>query len=164
MQSTLCYRGVQAFSSSRNPRLSDDSIHAIGLRLARWRASYALAAIGIMVAGLSIRCVRLGLPWTVAKYGGSIFWGMMVYCIVSAANPDVPRSQRAMIACVAAVLVESIRLFHATWLDDFRITLAGALLLGRIFSVWNIAAYATGIAVALWLDGVIRLWRHQCTR
>jgi hypothetical protein len=30
--------------------------------------------------------------------------------------------------------------------------LAGALLLGRIFSPWNMLAYSVGIALAVWLD------------
>jgi hypothetical protein len=48
--------------------------------------------------------------------------------------------------------VELFRLVHAPWLDAFRLTLAGALLLGRIFSPWNVLAYGVGIALAMLLD------------
>ncbi|HLP67535.1 MAG TPA: DUF2809 domain-containing protein, partial [Rhizobium sp.] len=48
--------------------------------------------------------------------------------------------------------VELIRLYHTPWLDEFRRTLAGALLLGRIFSVYNIIAYLAGIAAAALID------------
>jgi hypothetical protein len=41
---------------------------------------------------------------------------------------------------------------HPGSTDEFRLTLAGALLLGRIFSVWNILAYAAGILLAVGLD------------
>ena len=40
------------------------------------------------------------------------------------------------------------RLYHTPWLDGFRLTTAGALLLGRVFSLWNMLAYAIGIAAA----------------
>ena len=51
-----------------------------------------------------------------------------------------------------AIAVELFRLVHAPWLDDFRLTTAGALLLGRVFSVWNMLAYGVGIVLAIWLD------------
>jgi hypothetical protein len=52
-----------------------------------------------------------------------------------------------------ALCVEMFRLVHAPWLDDFRLTLAGALLFGRIFSPWDILAYSVGIVLATVLDG-----------
>ena len=51
-----------------------------------------------------------------------------------------------------AIVVECSRLVHAPWLDAFRLTTAGALLLGRIFSLWNLVAYAVGIALGVWID------------
>jgi hypothetical protein len=41
---------------------------------------------------------------------------------------------------------------HTPWLDAFRLTTSGALLLGRIFSLWNLVAYAIGIAFGVWID------------
>jgi hypothetical protein len=55
-------------------------------------------------------------------------------------------------ALAIAVCVELVRLVHTPWLDALRLTTAGALLLGRIFSVWNMVAYAAGILCALGLD------------
>jgi len=37
----------------------------------------------------------------------------------------------------------------------FRLTTAGALLLGRIFSPWNIVAYGGGIVVGILLDRLV---------
>ncbi len=51
-----------------------------------------------------------------------------------------------------ALLVELSRLLHTPWLDAFRATTAGALLLGRVFSVWDLAAYVVGIAAAWGID------------
>jgi hypothetical protein len=38
------------------------------------------------------------------------------------------------------------------WLDAFRLTTTGALLLGRVFSPWNMVAYGFGIAAGALLD------------
>jgi Protein of unknown function (DUF2809) len=55
-----------------------------------------------------------------------------------------------------AVGVELFRLVHAPWLDSFRLTLSGALLLGRIFSPWYLLAYGVGIALGAVLDKIVR--------
>ncbi len=55
------------------------------------------------------------------------------------------RPSIALISAAIAVGVELFRLVHAPWLDAFRLTLPGALLLGRIFSPWNMLTYGVGI-------------------
>jgi len=124
------------------------------LRTSLLRAGLALGVIG---CGLSLRWYGfpLGLPAFVVKYGGSLLWATMVVLLVGALLPRLPRSQLASIAVVIAIVVEFSRLVHAPWLDAFRLTTAGALLLGRIFSVWNLVAYATGIAFGVWVDGLV---------
>ncbi len=76
----------------------------------------------------------------------------MVLLLVGALLPWLTRSQLAAIAVAIAVVVEFSRLVHTPGLDAFRLTTAGALLLGRIFSLWNLVAYLTGVVVGLWLD------------
>lgn len=107
-----------------------------------------------IVLGLALRHfgAGLGIPASIAKYGGSILWGAMVFFLVAIARPRFSRLPIVGISAVIAVSVELFRLVHTPWLHDFRLTLAGALLLGRIFSVWNILAYGAGILLALGLD------------
>jgi hypothetical protein len=93
------------------------------------------------------------------KYGGSLLWATMVFLLVGALLPRLGRTQIAATATTIAVLVELSRLLHAPWLDAFRLTTAGALLLGRIFSVWNIVAYVAGILVGAWLDRFVTMRR-----
>jgi hypothetical protein len=55
---------------------------------------------------------------------------------------------------------EVVSSVHSAWLDSFRLTLPGALLLGRIFSPWDFLAYGVGIIFGMLLDrfvGWIRL-------
>jgi hypothetical protein len=108
----------------------------------------------IIISGLALRRFGLGLgiPAPVVKYGGSVLWGTMVLFLVAVATPRFRGLRIASVAAVIAVAVELFRIVHTPWLDEFRLTLAGALLLGRIFSPWNILAYGAGIGLGLVLD------------
>jgi hypothetical protein len=87
------------------------------------------------------------------KYGGSILWAAMVFFLVAtAASSRLSRPRVALIAAAIAICVELFRLVHTPWLDDFRLTNAGALLLGRVFSPWNMLAYGVGIILGMSLD------------
>lgn len=114
----------------------------------------ACLALVVIACGLSLRWYGfpLGLPAFVVKYGGSLLWATMVFLLVGVLLPWLTRSQLAAIALVIAIAVEFSRLVHTPWLDAFRLTTAGALLLGRIFSLWNLVAYAAGIGFGVWID------------
>lgn len=115
-----------------------------------------LLCLSIVIAGLMLRGFgfSVGLPAFVVKYGGSLLWGTMVFFLVAIAAAEQSRRTAALIALAIAVCVELLRLVHTPWLDAFRLTTAGALLLGRIFSLWNIVAYAAGILLGVALDQV----------
>ncbi|MDA9445205.1 MULTISPECIES: ribosomal maturation YjgA family protein [Bradyrhizobium] len=121
----------------------------------------AALALTVIVCGLSLRWYGfpLGLPAFVVKYGGSLLWATMVFLLGGVLLPRLTRTQIAAIAAMIAVVVEFSRLVHTPWLDAFRLTTAGALLLGRIFSVWNLVAYAVGIAFGVWIDRLVQLRR-----
>jgi hypothetical protein len=112
-------------------------------------------ALAIIACGVCLRLggYEIGLPYFLVKYGGSTLWGGMVFFLFAAVYPRQPLGRLALLSVLAAALVEFSRLYHTPWLDEFRQTLAGALLLGRIFSWWNILAYAIGIVIAAWLEG-----------
>ncbi|MBX4963933.1 ribosomal maturation YjgA family protein [Rhizobium binae] len=114
-----------------------------------------LAALLLVIAlGLAIRRFgyALDLPFVIVKYGGSALWGAMVYLLLALGIARLQPVATAVMALIVAVCVELFRLYHTPWLDAFRLTAAGALLLGRIFSLWNILAYAMGIAAACLFD------------
>jgi hypothetical protein len=108
----------------------------------------------IIMLGLALRGFgfSLGLSAFIVKYGGSLLWAAMVFFLVAMAASHSSRLSVALISASIAVAVELFRLVHAPSLDAFRLTLPGALLLGRIFSPWNMLAYGVGIALAVWLD------------
>jgi Protein of unknown function (DUF2809) len=114
----------------------------------------ACLCLSIIISGLVLRGfgLRLGLPAAIVKYGGSMLWGAMVFFLVAIAASNRSHRSVALIAASIAVCVELFRLVHAHWLDAFRLTLPGALLLGRIFSPWDMLAYGVGIVLAMLLD------------
>ena len=126
----------------------------------------ACLCLAIMISGLALRGFgfRLGLPPAFVKYGGSALWGAMVFLLVAIAASHLSRRNVALIATAIAIAVELFRLFHTSWLDSFRLTLAGALLLGRIFSVWDMLAYGVGIILAMGLDRLAVRFSHDDAR
>lgn len=125
------------------------------------RLALLAAALLAIVTGSALRLTRIGLPWWFVKYGGAVIWGAMVYCLVALLMAGSRRRDIIIIALAVATASELFRLYHTSWLDDFRLTLAGQLLLGRIFSLWNVVAYAVGIGLAAWIDGVIGARRSR---
>ncbi len=90
------------------------------------------------------------------KYGGSTLWALMVYWIVSTLLSSWRVPTAALLAAVVATAVEFVKFYHSPGLDAFRRTLPGILLLGRFFSVWDIAAYWLAIVVGALVDQRIR--------
>lgn len=125
---------------------------SFGRRFRRLFATVAIIAAGLALRGFGYEA---GLPFLVVKYGGSLLWGAMVFFLVAAVIPVRRVMTMALVALLMATAVEMSRLFHAPALDTFRLTTAGALLLGRVFSLWNILAYAIGIIAAAALDAGI---------
>lgn len=118
---------------------------------ARARSRLLTFTILVIAAGLGLRLVPLGLPPAVTKWGGSLLWGAMVYGLVGLAL-TAPRRRILAVAAGIAVAVEVFRLVHTPKLDAFRLTVAGRLLIGRVFSPLNLVAYAAGILAARLLD------------
>ena len=120
------------------------------------RAKRRLVCIALalltLVTGLVWRLAPLGLLPTLTKYGGSVLWAVMVYLWVAAIVPGWRATRVAILACLIAAAVECFRIVHTPELDDFRLTLAGELLLGRYFSIANIVTYWLAIGVAGTVD------------
>ncbi len=127
----------------------DEIKASLSLRIRRLGIALAIIACGL---GLRLGGYEIGLPYFLVKYGGSTLWGGMVFFLIAMLLPRQPIARLALLALVVAALTEFSRLYHTPWLDEFRLTLAGALLLGRIFSWWNIVAYGLGIALATFFE------------
>ena len=108
-----------------------------------------------IAAGLVLRLIPLGLPFFVTKYGGSVLWAAMVYLLLAALQPERRPWVLGVVAGIFATLIELSRFYHTPDLDAFRLTLAGALLLGRVFSPWHFLDYWAAIGLTAVLDQAI---------
>lgn len=122
------------------------------------RSITALALLLITIPiGLAVRLLPLGLPWFLYKYLGSILWAIALYWFLAALLPKLRPPAIAFIAILIAILLELSRLVPIAPIDAFRLTFAGKILLGRFFSVKNIAAYIFAIALIAALDSSLAL-------
>jgi hypothetical protein len=120
----------------------------------RVRAAHAVAALVVIGCGLALRHLgySVHLPFVAVKFGGSYLWGAMVYFLLASFSGKSKDFAIAIGALAIALAVEFFRLYHTPWLDAFRVTTAGALLIGRVFSFWNILFYTLGILSAFAID------------
>ena len=121
----------------------------------------ALLLVGTVTAGLAIRFSHLGLPAFIVKYGGSMLWALMFYWIFSALWPAGRIVPAALFTSALTAAIEFFKLVHAPALDAFRLTLPGILLMGRVFSLWDIAAYWLAIAIGALIDWRMRKTVHS---
>jgi len=109
-----------------------------------------------VIVGLVFRFAPLGLPSGLVKYGGSTMWALMIYWLVSTLLPRWRLPAAGLVAAVIATAVEFGKLYRSPWLDAFRLTLPGILLLGKYFSYWDIVAYWFAIAFGVLADRNLR--------
>lgn len=112
-----------------------------------------------LLCGLLIRFAPLGLSPVITKYGGSFLWAVMIYWIVSSLLHNRTPAASGVVTSLVTALVELFKLVHNPVLDHFRHTLAGALLLGRVFSFADIGVYWCAIVAAVFLDQALRTYR-----
>jgi hypothetical protein len=110
--------------------------------------------------GLAVRFLPLHLPWFLYKYLGSTLWAIALYWFLATLLPKLRPLILATLAIPIATLLELSRLIPIAPIDAFRETIAGKILLGRYFSLKNIAAYLLAIALAATFDHLF-LAHHQ---
>ena len=120
-------------------------------KMRRSLSTLALLLLTIPI-GLAVRYLPLHLPWFLYKYLGSILWAAALYWFLATLLPKLRPQVIATLAITIATLLELSRLIPIAPIDAFRLTFAGKILLGRYFSVKNIAAYLLAIALTATLD------------
>lgn len=134
-----------------------NSASAKHLQPSRSIALSVVLTVDTTAAGLTIRFVPFGVPASIVKYGGSMLWALMIYWGVSALLPSLRLVMVALISAAVATAVEFLKLHHSPSLDAFRLTIPGILLLGRVFSAWDVLAYWLAILIGVFVDRRIRL-------
>jgi hypothetical protein len=127
----------------------------------RRSAICALLLLTTIPIGLAVRFAPLHLPWFLYKYLGSTLWAAALYWFLAALLPKLRPIALATLAVTIATVVELSRLVPIAPIDAFRLTLPGQILLGRYFSLKNIAAYILAITLTAALDRHVLLRRQQ---
>ena len=116
---------------------------------------YAGMLLLTIAAGLVVRFAPLGLPGVVSKYGGSMLWALAIYWVVAMSLRTWRPVRVMLVAGAVSTAVEFLKLYRVGWLDAFRLTLPGVLLLGRYFAWADIAAYWVAIGTGAIVDGFL---------
>ncbi len=121
----------------------------------RSRPWYSLAVVGVIALGLGSR--RLGsFTDVLGNHPGDVLWTLMVYLGWGLLFPKWPVWKIGLLALVTSYGVEFAKLNHTPWLENFRNTTFGRLVLGYAFSWGNLVAYTIGacigVAVEWWLS------------
>ena len=119
----------------------------------------ALASATILV-GLAVHWRGAALGPTLQDLLGDALWAMMIAWWIGAAAPRASLRVRSIGALAICLCVEVSQLYHAPWLDAFRDTTAGRLVLGNTFGLRDLAAYTAGVFAAALLEAFIRR-RHR---
>jgi hypothetical protein len=110
--------------------------------------------------GLASRKYAL-FPEFLGKYPGDALWSLMVYLAWALIKPVAPPQRIALYALVTSYLVEFSQLIQTPWLNSFRHTTLGHLILGTTFSWQDISFYTLGIGLGFILD---KFWLSPTTK
>lgn len=80
---------------------------------------------------------------------------MMVVWLLAIARPTATRLSLAGNAFAIATAIECSQLYRAPWIDAWRATTLGALVLGQGFLWSDLLCYAVGVALAAVVDRAI---------
>lgn len=130
-----------------------------GMSPTRRHTAFIFLLITIPI-GLAVRYLPLHLPWFLYKYLGSALWAAALYWFLAAFLPKLRPPALATLTITIATLLELSRLIPIAPIDAFRLTLSGQILLGRYFSLKNIATYILAIILTATLDNAL-FARHQ---
>jgi hypothetical protein len=79
----------------------------------------------------------------------------MVYLGWTMMKPSEAPNHIAILALVTSCLVEVSQFIQTPWLNALRHTTLGYLILGMVFSWYDIFAYVIGVILGLYLDNLV---------
>lgn len=115
----------------------------------------SVCILAVIALGLASRKFPSLFPAVLDKYPGDALWGLMVYFIVAFFKKDAPAVRIAILALLLSCADEFSQLIQVSWLNDIRHTFIGHLILGTVFSWYDMLAYAVGIFTGFLFDKII---------
>ncbi|CAM3717966.1 DUF2809 domain-containing protein [Mucilaginibacter galii] len=113
------------------------------------RLPYLIAVFVVIALGLLSRQIPAIPQWV-----GDVLWALMVYLLVRAILITSPLKQVALISLLFCFAIEFSQLYQAPWINSFRRTLPGRLILGQGFLWSDLLAYAAGVGMGYGLSDI----------
>ncbi|HEY2081833.1 MAG TPA: DUF2809 domain-containing protein [Verrucomicrobiae bacterium] len=123
---------------------------------ARRRTWSFVALVFVVLLGLASRRYPVLFPEALGKYPGDALWALMVFVAWGIVFPRKPTWQIFVYTLAASYCVEFCKLYRAPWLDDFRNSTIGHLLLGSSFSWQNLIAYMVGAVIGAVAERLVK--------
>ncbi len=121
----------------------------------RSRVLYFVLLVFTILLGLTVRGFSPWTPRLFNLYAGDVLWGAMVYLVFAFVFYKSSPKALIFVAIAFSLGVELSQLYHTPWLDAFRSSPIGGLLLGRGFLFSDLICYIIGCQLALGVDYLI---------
>jgi hypothetical protein len=121
----------------------------------RSRITYLIAAIVVVMLGLSSRRYSRLLPEFLARYAGDTLWALTAFLGIGMLFPRWSTLRVCVTALLFAFIIELSQLYHSPWLDRIRDTKVGGLILGYSFLWSDLLCYGIGITIGCILEMVL---------
>ena len=120
-------------------------------RRERNREFYFVFLLIVLGLGMGIRKFPNLFPSFIAEYFPDALWAIAVFLLFGSLAGTTPSGKILVASLTCAIVIEFSQLIHISWLDHFRQSTLGALLLGSGFIWSDILCYLIGICfIALW--------------
>lgn len=111
------------------------------------RVSYLLMISIIIPIGLATRKIPALFPSFIAEFGGDTLWATLFFLLIRMLFPGWNRIKTTVITYSFCVLIELSQLYQAEWINEWRHTFLGRMLLGQGFLWSDLVCYAVGVAL-----------------
>ncbi|WP_151734892.1 DUF2809 domain-containing protein ['Paenibacillus yunnanensis' Narsing Rao et al. 2020] len=116
------------------------------------KLAYSCAVLLVMVSGLGVRAFGSHLPPFVTSHFGDALWAAMIYFAFRVLLTRQPIWVALVLGAGFSYLIEFSQLVQADWVNEWRSTRLGGLILGRGFLWIDLLRYTLGLLLAGALD------------
>ena len=115
-----------------------------------------MAAVAVVILGLSSRKYSQVLPELLASYAGDTLWALTAFLMIGMLFPRWSTPRVGVAALLFAFAIELSQLYHSPWADGIRYTRIGGLILGYGFLWSDLLCYSVGVALGCILEMLLK--------
>jgi hypothetical protein len=106
-----------------------------------------MAAIAVVLLGLSSRRYSAVLPAFFGRYAGDTLWALMAFLGLGMLFPRWSTVRVGVTALLFAFSIEISQRYHSPWIDQIRHMKLGGLVLGHGFLWSDLVCYVVGVFI-----------------